>query len=219
MRNTFTILSAFLLVFLWSCGSQGPTVLQSDKDLRKATKDDATRAARKEARQKEREGWDVPPGSLPLENVLQKAWEKQYETTEAGQPKYITADGHAVAGNYSAAEMQAIELGKLQLAGLIETRIASLVSANIGNTELSDNEAESVTEVVQSSKNIIAQELGYVNPFFKIRRALDNGNKEVAVRLFYDVEQAMSIAKKAVRKELKEKIKTNEEDLKKLMGM
>ena len=219
MKSKFTIISVFLLALLWSCGTKGPTVVQSDSDLRDATKQDPTREARKEAKQFEKDGWGVPPGSISLGNVLQQSWEKQYETTEAGEPKYITADGHGIAGNYSAAEMQAIELGKLQLAGLIETRIASLVSANIGNTELSNDEAESVTEVVQSSKNIIAQELGYVNPFFKIRRSLDNGNKEVAVRLFYDVEQAMTIAKKAVRKELKEKIATNEEDLKKLMGM
>lgn len=210
---------AFIFIIFMSCKTAGPTVIQSDKDLESATKEKATKEARKEAKRMRKEGWFVPQGSIPLDRVLQKSWEMQFKTTETGQPKYLTSDGNAIAGNYSAAEMQAIELGKLQLAGLIETRIASLVSANIGNTELSDNEAETITEIVQSSKNIIAQELGYINPAFKVRRVLDNGNKEVAVRLFYDTEQAMKVAKNKVKEELKDKVKANEEDLKKLMGM
>ena len=115
--------------------------------------------------------------------------------------------------------MQAIEMGKLQLAGLIETNINSLISANIGNAQLSTKDAASVTEIVQSAKNLIVMELGYVDPFFKIYRDLKDNKVEVQIRLFYDKTQSMEIAKKVVRKELKEKLKLNEEKLEKLMGI
>lgn len=220
MKRTLSFLLAVMFIFgLSNCGNQGPTVRQSDRDLEKEIMEKPLREARKEARSLERDGWGVNPGSPPLAKVLENSWKKQYMTTDEGEPRYLVADGSAIAGNQSAGEMQAIELAKLQLAGLIETRIASLVSANIANTQLAGEEAESITEVVQSSKNIIAQELGYVNPAFKIYRKLSNGNVEVKTRVFYDVEKSMDVARKAVRKELKEKLDTNEEDLKKLMGM
>lgn len=192
---------------------------QSDKELKKEIKQKAVREARKEARRMKKEGWYVPPGSLPLDKILENAWMKQYAEDENGNPTYITADGNAVAESKTAGEMQSIEMGKLQLAGLIETNVSSLVTGNIGNAQLSTEDAASVTEIVQSSKNIIATQLGYVNPFFKIYKNIGKDKIEISVRLFYDVKQSLEIAKKAVRTELKEKLKMNEEKLEKLMGM
>jgi hypothetical protein len=209
----FILMIAFCFPFAASLAQQ------TERELEKEIKDRAVREARREARQMEKDGWYVPPGSLPLDKILENAWMRQYMVDETGNPLYITADGNAVAESKGAAEMQALELGKIQLAGLIETNVSSLVSANIGNAQLSTEDAASVTEIVQSSKNIIATELGYVNPFFKLYREPKKGVIEVQVRLFYDVKQSLEIAKKAVRQELKDKLQMNEEKLEKLMGI
>jgi len=190
-----------------------------DRELRKDIKAKATRQARKEAVKLKKEGWVVNPGSLPMDKTVEKAWTKQYSEDDKGMPLFITADGNGVATSKSVAEMQAIELAKLQLAGLVETNINSLISANMGNAQLSRDDATSVTEIVQSAKNIIAMQLGYIDPVFKIYRNVGADNIEVQVRIFYDRKQSMDIAKKAVRKELKEKLKMNEEQLNKLMGI
>lgn len=192
---------------------------QTEKQLKKEIKDRAIKEARKEAKKMKREGWYVPPGSLPLDKIIENAWMKQYAEDENGNPLYITADGNAVAESKTAGEMQAIEMGKLQLAGLIETNVSSLISGNIGNAQLSTEDAASVTEIVQSSKNIIATQLGYVNPFFKLHKNIGKDKIEVQVRLFYDVRQSLEIAKKVVRQEIKDKLKVNEEQLEKLMGL
>ncbi len=192
---------------------------QTNRELKKEIKDKAIKEARKEAKRMKREGWYVPPGSLPLDKIIENAWMKQYAEDENGNPMYITADGNAVAESKTAGEMQAIEMGKLQLAGLIETNVSSLISGNIGNAQLSTEDAASVTEIVQSSKNIIATQLGYVNPFFKLHKNIGKDKVEVQVRLFYDVKQSLEIAKKVAREELKDKLKMNEEQLEKLMGM
>jgi hypothetical protein len=84
---------------------------------------------------------------------------------------------------------------------------------------LSTQEAASVTEVIQSAKNIIAMELGYVDPSFKLYRNIKKDKIEVQVRLFYDTKQSLEIAKKVVRAELKDKLKLNEEKLEKLMNI
>jgi hypothetical protein len=192
---------------------------QTEKELKKEIKDKAIKDARKEAKNLKKQGFYVPPGSLPLDKLVERSWMKQYSEDEMGNQRYITADGNAVAQSKSAAEMQAIELGKLQLAGLIQSNMNSLISANVGNAQLSTDDAASVTEIVQSAKNIIATELGYVDPAFKLYRDIKKDKVEVQVRLFYDVKQSLEIAKKVVQKEVKDKLKINEEQLNKLMGL
>ena len=162
---------------------------QTAKEIEKELKEKAIKSARKEAKQMDKEGWQVNPGSLPLEKILEQAWGKQMLIDENGDPRYITADGNAVAQSKSAAEMQAIEFAKLQLAGMVQTNISSLIDANIANAQLSTEEAASVTEVVQSAKNIIATELGFINPFFKVFKSIKNNQVEVQVRIFYDTNQ------------------------------
>jgi hypothetical protein len=223
MKKILLILSVILAVSTMSCKVKDRAAYAQNKketrQIKKSIKKRAIREARKQARQYKKAGWKVNPGSLPLEKTLEQAWIKQMELDDKGNTKYITSDGNGIAGNKTAAELQAIETGKLQLAGMLETRVAALVSANIANTELSNQEAETVTEVIGNSKNIIAKQMGYINPYFKMFRRLNNGNVEVQVKLFYNAEEAEVMAKKAIKKELKTKLKKNEEDLKKLMGM
>jgi hypothetical protein len=222
MKKFTLLIAAFVMVFAFSaCNNQRPLTAdgKTEKDIKKEISKRAMKEARKQARKYKRDNWLVTPGSLPMEKALEKTWIMQYETDDKGNTKYITADGNGIAGNRTAAEMQAIETGKLQLAGLLETRMSALVSANIANTELSDQEAETITEVVENSKNIIANRIGFINPAFKMYRRLRNGNVEVSVKLFYNGEEADLMARKAVKDELREKLDSNEQDLRKLMGL
>jgi hypothetical protein len=212
MKKLFVIIICCLITGI-------ATSQQTDRQLRKELRDRAMREARKEARKLEKEGWSVAPGSIPLAKVLENTWMKQVMEDETGKVRYIYADGNGVAESKSVAEMQAIELGKLQLAGMIQTNMSSLISANIGNAQLSTEDAASVTEIVQSAKNVISMELGYVDPSFKLFKNIGKDKIEVQVRLLYDTRQSLEIAKKVVRQEIKDKLKMNEEKLGKLMGI
>lgn len=217
MKKTSVVLSLLFFVFTVTMGTV--QAQKTDKQLKKELNAKVGKQVRKEAKRMKKDGWQVNPGTPPLEKLLEKAQMRTLEEDEKGNPKYIMADGNGIGGNKTAAEMAAVETGKLLLAGQLETRVSALISANIANTELSDQEAESINEVVASSKNIIAKNLGFINPVFKVFRRLENGNVEVQVRLSYNSEEAEAVAKKAIKAELKDKLKTNEEDLKKLMGM
>lgn len=190
---------------------------QTDKELKSELKDKAIKEAQKEAKKLGKEGWKVNPGSLPLSKLIEQAWMKQVAEDEQGNLKYIAADGNGVAESKSVAEAQAIEFAKLQLAGTIESNIASMVKGNLANAQASTTDATSVTEIVQSSKNIIAQQMGYINPSFKIYRDLKDSKVEVQVRIFYETSQSWAIAKKAIRKELKDKLKKTDEEVDKLL--
>jgi hypothetical protein len=95
------------------------------------------------------------------------------------------------------------------------------VSGNVANQQIDKDDAESITQTIANSKELISAQLGYVEPTFKIYRT-PTGNKEnveVQVRLFYDTEQSLQIAKKVIQKELKDKLKVNEDQLNKMMGI
>lgn len=209
-----TILSLVAILFTGLVVAQ-----QTDKELTKELKEKAIKNARKEAKSLEKDEWKAYEGGLPLPMILENAWKKQMLVDEKGDQRFIYADGNGIAETKTAAEMQALEMAKLQLAGLISTNVSSLINANIGNTQLSTEDAVTVNEVVQSAKNLIATELGYVNPYFKIYRSVGDKKIEVQTRIFYDSQQSLEIARKVVKKELKEKLKVNEEQLNKLMGI
>lgn len=189
----------------------------SEKEIKKDLKDNAIKSAQKEAKTLKKDGWKVPPGSIPMDKLLEDAWVKQLQTDENGNPKYLTADGNGVAETKTAAESQALEVAKLQLAGTLESNVASIVKINLANSQLSTADATSVTEVVQSSKSLIAQQMGYINPAFKIYRDLKDKKIEVQVRVFYEATQSLVIAKKAIKKELKEKLNKSDEEVDKLL--
>ena len=206
--------------------------------------DKAIKEARKQAKiYEEEQGWQVPPGERPLAKMLEESWIKMemkkvdYETGEE-RDAYIWASGNGVAANKTAAQMQAIEMAKIELAGKLQTEVASLVSANIANAQLSGVDAESVAEVVQSAKTITSATLTNVKPVVLLYRTsipkkglkkmtkemrdknqLHPGMTEVQVTLFYDLYQADIQVREEIKKGLKDKLKDNEEDLRKLMGM
>jgi hypothetical protein len=202
----------------------GSTVSYSQKTNKEIEKDISSKSmklARKEAKKLKTEGWDVAPGALPLEKLLEKAYIKAEQQNDKGNTKFIFADGNGVAQTKTAAEMQALTVAKLALASQIESNVNALISANVANQQIDKDDAESITQTIANSKELISAQLGYVEPTFKIYRT-PTGNKEnveVQVRLFYDTEQSLQIAKKVIQKELKDKLKVNEDQLNKMMGI
>ena len=211
MKIQKTLITILCLVIVMSAFGQ-----QSDKELRKEIRDKALKESRKEAKSYKKQGYYVAPGALPMEKQIEKAWMRQYEEDDIGYPKYIVASGNSVANSQSAAKLQATELAKLELAGTISTQVAALIENSIANQQLSAEEAASVTKTVAASKNIIAQELGRVIPLFEIYRKVDK-NVESNVRIAYNSEMAMAVAKKSIQKELEKETEIAHEKLEKLM--
>lgn len=233
MKKLLLLVAALVFVF---SGMQTDVFAQkTDKELKKELRSKADKSARKEAKRLEKhEGWMVFPGGLPLEKMLEQSYLRQYQVDDNGNALYVTASGNGVATSKSAASLQAIELAKNELAGQIETRMASLVSTNIANLQLSTVDAESETKVMASAKNMVSMKLQNVEPIVKIYRdrgsmerarkikkgsLLEKGRVEVQVQLFYNRNGIDDMAREAIKTTLKEELKDNEEDLKKLMGL
>ncbi|HOI32258.1 MAG: hypothetical protein PHG67_01870 [Bacteroidales bacterium] len=180
---------------------------QSSKELKKEVKSKALKDARKEAKRMGKEGYKVNPGQLPMDKQLEKSWMMAYEIDDKGQKKYFMADGSSVGETQTAAKLQAYEVAKINLAGQIETEVAGLVTTNIGNQQLSSDEAASITQTMGQFKSKLNQHMGRTLTAFEAYKPVGK-NTEVRVTIAYSTEEALKMAKNIIR-----------EDLKKISGM
>ena len=184
-------------------------IAKERKELTKASKaelnEKATKAARKEAKKLQKEGWTTAPGALPIEKQLDKSYLMQYEFDEDMYPKYIMGEAMSVGGNYDAAKMQALELAKQNLAGQIQTEVTALIENTVANEQMEAEQAASITRSVMASKNLISQSIGRTVPVMELYRTLSNKNKEVLVRIAYNSDMAKKAAKKAIKEDLEKK--------------
>ena len=190
---------------------------KSEKKARKEMKRKAYKAARKEARKFRRAGWYVAPGALPMDKQIEKSWELQYQEDEEGYPLYLVATGNSVGESQSAAKLQALELAKLELAGVVQTNIIAIIENSVANNQLSRDDAASVTKTVAASKNIIVQEIGRVVTFFEIYREVGDRNIESSVRIGYNSQLAYDTAKKAIKEQLEDRTEELHKKLDKIL--
>ncbi len=175
------------------------------KMTEKELSEKATKAARKEAKSLEKEGWQIAPGALPIDKQLDKTYRMQYEQDDYGYPKYLMGEAMSIGQNYDAAKMQALELAKQNMAGQIQTEVTALIENTVANNQLGEEEAASVTKSVMASKNLISQSIGRVVPVMEVYRTdAKTKNKEVLVRIAYSSDMARRAAINAVKKQLEQ---------------
>lgn len=189
---------------------------RSSREVKKTLKMKSPKEVKRQAKDYKKQGYYVAVGATSIERQLTNAWMREVETDEKGYPKYIIATGSSVGETQIASKLQATEAAKLELAGTIATNVAALIENNIANSQLNTEEAASVTKTVAASKNIIAQELGMVIPLVELYKDIDK-NRESNVRIAYNSEMAMEMAKRVVRKSLGEETEILQDKLEKLM--
>ena len=178
----------------------------------------ASKTARNEAKRLKKEGWKPAPGALPIEKQLDNSFLKQQEEDELGYPKFLMGEAMSIGENYDAAKMQALELSKQNLAGQIQTEVTALIENTVANKQLAKEEAVSITESVIASKNLISQKIGKTIVVTELYRELSNKNKEVLVRVAYNVQMAKEAARQAIREDLEQKGLDLHQQLDKALG-
>ena len=87
LAGTFTVASAQITK------EQKKERLEIYKSSKSQLNEKATKAARKEAKQFRKEGWQTTPGALPLEKQLDRSYLMQMEFDENMYPKYLMGGG------------------------------------------------------------------------------------------------------------------------------
>lgn len=171
--------------------------------LKKEMKKKAVKDARKEAKRLRKAGYMTFIGQLPLDKQLENSWQAAYELDAYGNPYYIISTQKAVASNFTAAQLQAMNAAKTDIAGQLETRINQVIESKVTSNELARNEASSLATFVSTSKNIVSNTLGRVIKLVEIyREPKKTKNVEVQVTVAYNAEVATREALKALKQSL-----------------
>ena len=222
MKKMFVCTFAILCLSANITAQTTKDVHKERQEMRKASKSElnekASKDARKEAKILTKEGWVTVPGALPLEKQLDKSYMMQTEYDEDMYPKYLMGEAMSIGENYDAAKMQALELAKQNLAGLIQTEVTALVENSVVNKQLGAEEAASLTQSIMGAKNLISQSIGRTIIVMECYRVKSNKNKEVLVRIAYNGAMAKAAAKRAVQDELKDKSEEIHKKLDKILG-
>ena len=222
MKKVLFVAMALLITCSASFAQDAKEIMKERQEIKKMAKKELSarvdKATKKEAKRLTKEGWVVSPGALPLEKMLQRSYEMQYQYDDLGFPKYIMANAQSIAENYDAAKTAATSLAITNLAGQIQTEVAALVENTVANQQLAAEDAVSISETVMSSKNLISQSIGRTIVVVECYRVLKNKNREVMVRIAYNGEMAKQVAKQAVREELEKKGEKLHEQLDKVLG-
>lgn len=222
MKKMFVCTFAILCLSANITAQTTKDVRKERQEMRKASKSElnekASKDARKDAKKLTKEGWVTVPGALPLEKQLDKSYMMQTEYDEDMYPKYLMGEAMSIGENYDAAKMQALELAKQNLAGLIQTEVTALVENSVANKQLGAEEAASLTQSIMGAKNLISQSIGRTIIVMECYRVKSNKNKEVLVRIAYNGAMAKAAAKRAVQDELKDKSEEIHKKLDKILG-
>ena len=217
------ILTAFALLVVVNVSAQEralgkdrKSLQKYEKVLNKDLKKKALKEARKEAKRLTKEGFRTPVGKLPLDKQIEDAWQKQAELDMEGNPYWYVASARVIAGNQSAAVLQATNAAKIDLVGQIQTKVTQLIEEKTANDDMGQEEAASLSSVVASSKSIISATLGRTIPLVEVYRTLENKNVEVMVTIGYSSQAANKAAVEAIRKELAGKSEELAQELDKL---
>ena len=190
----------------------------NNKAAKKQLDAKASKTTRNGAKRLKKEGWKAAPGALPIEKQLDNSFLKQQEEDELGYPKFLMGEAMSIGENYDAAKMQALELSKQNLAGQIQTEVTALIENTVANKQLAKEEAVSITESVIASKNLISQKIGKTIVVTELYRELSNKNKEVLVRVAYNMQMAKEAARQAIREDLEQKGLDLHQQLDKALG-
>lgn len=215
MKTTKLIVSIFTAVMMMIAAvdasaqvaskQQRKQIQKHEKVLNKAMKKKAIKAARKEAKSLKKQGYMTLLGQLPLDKQLENSWQASYELDVQGYPYYIMSTQKATAANFTAAQLQAMNAAKTDIAGQIETRINQVIETKVTSNEFARNEANSLTSFVATSKNIISNTLGRVIKLVEIYREPKRTKVvEVQVTLAYNAEIATKEAINAIQKSVSE---------------
>lgn len=218
------VLVLFLLVFGTTFAQDNSKEIseqqqKKEKQLRKELNEKVGKQAKKEGARLVKEGWETPPGDLPLKNKLDAFYIKRQESDSEGFPVWYTAFAQSTGNTQMAAKLAAIEMAKLDLSAQLASNISGLVESSLASNSISTDDATNIQKVVASSNNVISTNLARVITLVEIYKKTPEGNTQCAVHVGTNAKVAEQIAKKAIRKKLEEETNVIKENLDKILGM
>lgn len=186
---------------------------EMEQAYKKGLKAAPTKEAKKQAKQRIKEGWTVPTGSRSIEQQITMSQVMAEEIIDDNSNtmarRFIQRNGMSTAGTFNAAQAAARANAQVELASMIKTRIFTEFTNAIDNGQSSEITTVTVEKFHQRADAIVDQTLSFCIPVINLYRRVNN-NFEVEVGLAYDRLELMERIKRNLQKELE--IEGNELD-------
>lgn len=170
--------------------------------------------ARKQEKALLKEGWQVPAGSKTIAKQITETQllGEELMGDEVGSPikRYIIRSAQAVSGTYNTGMAAARNNAQVELAAMLQTRIAAAMESKLDNSQTSSITANTVEKFHERAKSIVDACLTNTNIVLSIYRVTAQNNYEVQVQVCYDKKELAARIKRAMQKELE---KEGDEDL------
>lgn len=170
--------------------------------------------AKKQEKNLIKEGWMVPAGGKTIAKQITETQllGEELMADENGNPtkRYIIRSAQSVAGTFNAGVATARANAQVELAAMIETKVAAAMETKLDNQQNSAISAVTVEKFHERAKSIIDASLKNTRTVLSIYRITSGNNYEVQLQVAYDKKVLSTLLKKKLHEELE---KEGDEDL------
>ena len=152
--------------------------------------------AKKQAKQRTKDGWEVPAGGLSMASQFTRAQLMRQE---------LMANDAGESVGYSSARAQC----QAEIASMLETKIAAAMKRKQDNAQNSAIDATTVDKFHERGRAITDATLSMMTPVVHIYRVLPNNNYQVQVTVAYD----KKVMKKQMKRQLAEELEAEGDGL------
>lgn len=167
-----------------------------------------SKAAKKQAKELRRQGWQVPAGELAMEQQITMSqlynMEQMVDASGVNQKRFIQVTGQQTSGSYNAAFAAARAAAQTEVASMLETELVAAFQQKMDNQQTAAGQALTNDQFNQRMKAVVDQTLTNTIPIVAIYRQLPTGNYEVQVRIAFDKQELMSRLRRNLQQELQQ---------------
>ena len=198
MKRVFRLMiTAAVVVMTLSASAQ-----MSNKELSKELKARVEKDCRKDAKQLTKDGWRTAPGALSLEKQLQVSRYAMLDKTADDEAVNIIATQVVTGANFSIAKGMGQSRAASELATKIKNEVKTQVENSIASQGVAPEEIQAVDQYLQKSSATASATLRDVETLFEVFRNV-NGMVEYQITVAIDRQEALSVLKDALEKEMK----------------
>lgn len=164
--------------------------------------------AKKQEKKLVKDGWQVPAGSKTIAKQITETQllGEELMADEVGNPtkRYIIRSAQAIAGTYNVGAAAARSNAQVELAAMLETKVAAALEAKLDNQQNSSITSNTVEKFHERAKAIIDASLTNTRTVLSIYRVNIQNNYEVQVQVAFDKKELAARLKRNLQKELEQ---------------
>lgn len=164
--------------------------------------------AKKQAKKLVKDGWMVCAGDKTIAKQITETQllGEELMADELGNPtkRYIIRSAQSIAGTFDAGIAAARSNAQVELAAMLETKVAAALESKLDNQQNSAITAITVDKFHERAKAIIDASLTNTRTLLSIYRVNKQNNYEVQVQVAFDKKELAARLKRNIKKELEQ---------------